>query len=560
MKRTHFLMLAAALLGASGCPTRDKYDRTPTVRITSPTVDTYTNGHVTITAAIEPDLELPIVLRRDGTTELKTLEPPLYTFDWDTLGIPEGAHPIVAEVELSNGTARSTPVTIIVDRQPPTVASVSPSPGATNVTLRSPIQVFFSEAVVLSQPADATFTLSTGTAPIETTATLHPSGRAATIAIDDMASLALPAALTGTVAATITDRAGNAILSPTSWSWNVPDFIKIPNLAKPVYPQLAVGSDLRPVLAWSQILPNTGVGDYQLHVSKFDGVGWNDFGPPSSDLNSGAGGYSVALDAQDRPFIGWTESAGSNQEIHVASWTGTTWDTSRPTISRSMGLTSIVQAPVIRIDGAGHPVVMRQEAEASGLFEILLTRWNGTAWNPVLDGIEFANSAAMDMVIADNPIVSWIVPADTGHVSNWSGTTWTAAPDRAAMTEPYLALDSGRNPMIVTGGGGSFVVQHLVAGGTWQLLPAAAVPPKAMYPRIAAGPDGLPVLAYFDAQTVSVGMARWTGQRWDTRAWGFGVNAVDAAPQLVVDRQGTAWIGWRDPGNLESFTLWMSNF
>jgi hypothetical protein len=554
-------MLASALLGTSGCPTRDKYDRTPTVRITSPTADKYTNGHVTITAAIQPDLELPIVLRRDGTTELKTLEPPLYTFDWDTTSVPEGAHPIVAEVELSNGTARSAPVTIVVDRQPPTVASVSPSPGATNVTLRSAIQVFFSEAVVLSQPADATFTLSTGTTTIETTAKLDPSGRAATIAIDDMAALGLPAALTGTVAATITDRAGNAILSPTSWSWNVPDFIKIPNLAKPVYPRLAVGSDLKPVLAWSQILPNTGVGDYQLHVSKFDGVGWSDFGPPSSDLNSGAGGYSVTLDAQDRPFVCWTEtSAASKQEIHVASWTGTAWDTSRPKISPSFGPTSLVQAPVIRIDGAGHPVVMRQEVASSGLFEILLARWNGTTWDPAFGGIEFANNAAMDMVIADNPIVSWILPAGTGHVSTWSGTTWTAAADRAAMSEPYLALDAGHNPMIVTGGAGSFIVQHLVAGGTWQLLPAAAVPPQAMYPRIAAGPDGLPVLAYYDAQTVSVGMARWTGQRWDTRAFAFGVNAVDAAPQLVVDRQGTAWIGWRDHSNLESFTLWMSNF
>jgi len=559
MKRVHLLMLASALAGTSGCPTRDKYDRMPTVRITLPTADAYTNGHVTIAAAIEPELDLPIVLR-DGTTELKVLEPPHYTFDWDTTVVPEGGHAIVAEVELSNGTARSTPVTVVVDRQPPTVASVSPSPGATNVALRSPIQVFFSEPVVLSQPAGTTFNLSMGTTAIQTTATLDPSGRVATIAIDDMASLPLPVTLTGAVAATITDRAGNAILSPTSWSWNVPDFIKIPSLAKPINPQLVVGSDLRPVLAWSQNSPNGGAGDYPVHVSKFDGVGWNDFGTPSTDPNSGAGGYSVALDGQDRPFVCWMETdAASNQKIRVASWTGTGWDTSRPTIAPSFGPTSLVQAPVIRIDGAGRPVVMRQEAASSDLFEILLARWNGTAWDPFA-GIEFASSAAMDMVIADNPIVGWILPAGTGHVSTWSGTTWTAAVDRAAMIEPFVALDSARNPMVVTGGAGSFVVQHLAADGAWQVLPAAAVPPQASYPRIAAGPDGLPVLAYFDAQTVSVGMARWTGQRWDTRAWTFGPDAAAFAPQLVVDRQGTAWIGWRDRITFESFTLWMANF
>jgi hypothetical protein len=50
---------------------------------------------------------------------------------------------------------------------------------------------------------------------------------------------------------------------------------------------------------------------------------------------------------------------------------------------------------------------------------------------------------------------------------------------------------------------------------------------------------------------------RWSGQRWDTRAFAFGNNAIDQTPQLVVDRNGTAWIGWRDTSN--RFNVWMSN-
>jgi hypothetical protein len=94
---------------------------------------------------------------------IQTLPSAPYSFDWDTSGVQEGPHTVVAEVALSSGKAQSNAVTIVVDRQPPIVASTSPSSGATNVMLRSPIQIFFSEQVVFSQPAGSTFSLSAGT-------------------------------------------------------------------------------------------------------------------------------------------------------------------------------------------------------------------------------------------------------------------------------------------------------------------------------------------------------------------------------------------------------------
>jgi hypothetical protein len=115
--------------------------------------------------------------------------------------------------------------------------------------------------------------------------------------------------------------------------------------------------------------------------------------------------------------------------------------------------------------------------------------------------------------------------------------------------------------MVVSAGSESFLVQRLVDGTAWQLLPVPAmVPPQARHPHIAAGPDGLPVVAYFDAQTIAVGITRWTGQRWDIRAYAFGEGrvALDEAPQLIVDRQGTAWISWRESTGLTN--LWMSNY
>ena len=103
MKLLHASLLVSALVGVSGCPTRSKYDQLPIVRITSPAPDTYTNGTVTITATIDPDLDLPIVLRVDNVGIIKTLASPSESYAWNTIGLPEGAYTLVAEVDSPPG-------------------------------------------------------------------------------------------------------------------------------------------------------------------------------------------------------------------------------------------------------------------------------------------------------------------------------------------------------------------------------------------------------------------------------------------------------------------------
>jgi hypothetical protein len=166
-----------------------------------------------------------------------------------------------------------------------------------------------------------------------------------------------------------------------------------------------------------------------------------------------------------------------------------------------------------------------------------------------------------DMILDDlgSPIIAWVNPLARGHVAAWAENSWALAADIAEMTQPSVALGSTRAPMIVSQGTGTFLVQHRASATIWQPHPTVNVPPQSRHPRIAAGPDGLPVVAWYDAQTKSIGMGRWTGQRWDTRAPFFSpANAVDEAPQLIVDRHGTAWAGWRDSDGL--FNIWMLNY
>src|SRR6266496_2265296 len=215
MTRVRTFMLVWALPCLAGCPTKDKYEPLPTVRLTAPTTDrTYTNGTVHITAALDPPLDLPIELRKDGAA-FTTLVPPAYEYSWDTTKAVEASYVLTAEVAFSSGMATSAPLTIVVDRTPPTI-SRTPSPGAGDVMLRAPIQVAFSEPIVLSRSAEATFTLSSNGSIVPTDVTLDPKGQSATLGIGDPGALALPTTLVGTITGPITARAGNPADLPAS--------------------------------------------------------------------------------------------------------------------------------------------------------------------------------------------------------------------------------------------------------------------------------------------------------------------------------------------------------
>jgi len=572
MRLRCFALLLATILTTAACPTRDKYGQMPTLRITSPATNTtYTNGIVRITAAIDPVLELPIVLLENGT-ELATLMPPLFSFDWPTAGVLEGAHTITAEVAFSSETARSAPITIVVDRTRPTVTR-TPAPGARNVALRAPIQAAFSEPIVLNEAAATTFSLAVAAgSPIATQAILDAAGMTVTIAIDDLAGLFLPTSLLATIAPTITDRAGNPLAPPSDgWSWNVPDFVKAPALplcsSLPSFNQLpafAVGSDLKPVLAWASTTTRSDGVHCQLALNRYENDAWATLLSLPEDVNSAMRGATVALAADDTPFVAWRPgSLPDPGEIHLVAASDNAWQALPPLLPQ-VGVSFPIVYPVLRIAPDAAPVLLWGAGSSADRY--LMARGTEAGWRedfgplPIIsqepfDGVHF------DMILAEDgsPLVSWINPANRGHLSAWNGTAWSAAPEVVDMIEPSIALDSARAPMIVSGGSGSFFVQHLTNDNLWQPQPTAAIPPQARHPRIAAGPDGLPVLAWYDGQTKSVGMGRWTGRRWDVRAYAFSpTNARDEAPQLIVDRQSTAWVGWRDSAG--QFNLWMSNY
>ena len=219
-----------------------------------------------------------------------------------------------------------------------------------------------------------------------TAVTFDAQNQTATIAIADLSSVSLPAAFTATIASTIADRAGNPLVQPDgAWSWSVPDWITFPRLESASRPIFAVGSDLLPVLEWTLFTYAGGTLNYQLQVAKYDGFGWTQLGPPSSNINSAGNGMDLSLDAENRPLAVWRETSA---DFQVAAWIRNVLGQIASPRSQQPSHRIRIQVPrLLRPDRVGRPVVMWREQAPSGRTQrpswLAGTGRSGTRFDPI---------------------------------------------------------------------------------------------------------------------------------------------------------------------------------
>ncbi|CAN5848522.1 hypothetical protein BH11MYX3_BH11MYX3_21890 [soil metagenome] len=120
-------------------------------------------------------------------------------------------------------TATSWTFTTAADTTAPMVVSTTPAANATGVAIASTVQVIFTEPVI--NATMTTFTLSDGATPISGTVTTSAVNSSATFT--PLAPLPANTLLTATLAAGITDAAGNPLASaPVTWTFTtVPDTV-----------------------------------------------------------------------------------------------------------------------------------------------------------------------------------------------------------------------------------------------------------------------------------------------------------------------------------------------
>ena len=326
----------------------------PTLVITSPANDTHTNASVSVTVAVDQGATPPdqIALLENGTM-ITALSPP-FDYSWDTTKVAEGTYSLIAEATVAGTVVSSAPVTVIVDRTPPTV-TVTPSTGATNVVFASPMQKpYFPEAILATTLPATAVSVSIGATAIPTDLALSADGQTATITIKDRSTIVLPATLSAVFAATITDLAGNKLTPPSpAWSWTVPDWIKTQTFPSDGQVVLAVAPDSHPLVVYSILtVMSNGNYVYNVQVARHDSVKCGiQLGPPTTDVDTGRKGYSIDVDAQSHPTVAWAHLDWRwPVHLHVGSHDGTGWSTLPGWSTNPRASLTSPMTPKVRVD------------------------------------------------------------------------------------------------------------------------------------------------------------------------------------------------------------------
>lgn len=537
----------------------------PSIRIVSPPSMTYANGNVVVQVAVSGGTPAKVQLLRNDMAWQEVAPPFQYT--WDTTPAPDGDYVLTATATINGKVVSSTPVTVSVDHTPPKVTGVTPASGSISVDITEPIRVTFSEPVVPATVTDASVQLTAGGSAVASTVALAADALSLTITITDRQALTLPAVLVGTLAATITDRAGNA-LAPLDapWTWTVPAWIKLPSLATQLPPRLAVGSDRRPVVLNVTLEMVNGNYVEDVHVARYASGQWDTtLGTPTTTRDTARNGYSLALDSKDQPVVAWTETS-SQSKIQVGAWTGTAW-TSFPALDAINAVGADGSVPSVAVDGSGRPIVAWKEVTGnSPTYDAFAARWNGTAWTP-LNGTGFAGGAGflqlaggpeLALDAQGNPVFGWLSELGSG-VSTWTGTDWAKSQALVGGFTPYPVVDATGAPLVAAK---STALHVLKAGVSWTEVVPMPLTTSASWnaPRLALAPNGAPVVAWVDTTSgVRLGVARWTGTAWDTRFGLFnaGQNPSTIVPELVVDARESVWVSWMEGMAIQ---VWMSNY
>jgi hypothetical protein len=377
---------------------------------------------------------------------------------------------------------------------------------------------------------------------------------------------ALPGTVTESIADTIKDRAGNALVAPPPWSWTAPLWVKLPSLLG-TRPSLALNAAGEPSISYMKpdpANPTSGVGPVAVARYK-TGSTWDlGLGTPTTAFS----GSAIGVDPMGAPVVAWAEQ----NQVRVARLVGTTWQNLGD--NAAAGLTS---APTgvssMSLDAAGNPVVgiwdyVSQMGPPSGY----VSRWDGTAWNLLTaSGMPFGTSAGGPLIAIDSTGAPTVWSNHT--VQRFVGASWLPIDTSIANALDYatLALDPQGRPVLAyqTSPGGAVNLDvRVFVGNSWQAFGSSVASSTGGFGevQVAVNVDGNPVILWkaLSAATPDLHVARYTAQGWNTD---FGVlNAITggspAHVQMALDLSGSPVVAWEEYDSQTTTTsvyVWKSN-
>lgn len=176
----------------------------------------YTRSMVTFQVMVKGDVTR-IELLLDGVTLTEIDSSRRYV--WNSERSPEGPHEFQAVAYSKDSIAKSEVRTVVVDRTPPSVATVTPKENGESIG--GVAEVTFSEPILRTSLTDGSVVLEDGAGVIRKSIVLAPDNTSLVVAPE--ANLALPSKLRLTLSSSVTDLAGNALSAAHSVAYTGAD-------------------------------------------------------------------------------------------------------------------------------------------------------------------------------------------------------------------------------------------------------------------------------------------------------------------------------------------------
>ncbi|RKH23563.1 hypothetical protein D7Y13_28455 [Corallococcus praedator] len=306
---------------------------------------------------------------------------------------------------------------------------------------------------------------------------------------------------------------------------------------------------------------------------------WLGLSPQASDIADPIDAPSLALDANNRPFVAWEERPvyTSTLNVYAARWTGSAYEL----LGGSLGSGTWASNPTLLMDPTGAPVVtFLDSAPSSSGARVRVRRWNGTAWTEVGGPVGVEGQAALAVAAAmdgqGRPVLAAVMHDRAQNnerisVFRFDGTSWVSMGDIPESTSdwnehtrhPVIAVDPSNRIVVAWDewyGSRDFTIfekTHVFRREANQWVRVGTPVPNgessvSKRPSLALSPvDGTPWVAYVESGRVKV--VREQSGAWvpvaPTGLEGWPGVPHDAGPPLLrMDAMGTPTVALVEGG------------
>ncbi|GAA5513477.1 hypothetical protein Dcar01_02215 [Deinococcus carri] len=151
---------------------------------------------------------------------------------------------------------------------------------------------------------------------------------------------------------------------------------------------------------------------------------------PLSDTARAGFALDIAVDRSGQRTVAFLEGDFATMNVRVRQEGASgTWPALGGPLNRHPG--TFAAAPKLLLTPQGRPLVAWLEEDPSGHDRLNVSRWTGTAWQPVGPAVSSpgvsAEAPALALTRAGQPVLAWL-EAGHLHAAHWNGHGWQALP------------------------------------------------------------------------------------------------------------------------------------